>query len=40
MAAIEIQLSAAELEQLDALAPVGVAAGDRYNAANLSAIDR
>lgn len=38
--AVEIQLSAEELSQLDALAPVGVAAGDRYDAANLSAIDQ
>lgn len=39
-AAAQISLSPIELSELDAAAPVGVVAGDRYSAANLSAIDQ
>jgi aryl-alcohol dehydrogenase-like predicted oxidoreductase len=39
-AAADITLNADELAQLNAVAPVGKTSGDRYNAANLSAIDR
>ncbi|NJL86206.1 MAG: aldo/keto reductase [Leptolyngbyaceae cyanobacterium SM1_1_3] len=38
VAAVEIELTAAELEQLDAVAPQGAAAGDRY--ADMSTVNR
>ncbi len=38
--AVEVELTAADLEELDEAAPKGVAAGDRYNEASMKAIDR
>jgi aryl-alcohol dehydrogenase-like predicted oxidoreductase len=40
IAATEITLTAAELEQIEAIAPKGVASGDRYPAAHMSAVNR
>ncbi len=37
-AAVEITLSQAELDRIDAVAPQGVAVGDRY--ANMSTVNR
>ena len=37
--AIEVELSAGDLEEIDEVAPVGVAAGERYNAASMKTID-
>jgi aryl-alcohol dehydrogenase-like predicted oxidoreductase len=40
IAATEITLTAAELEQIEAIAPKGVASGDRYPAAHMSSVNR
>ena len=37
--ALEVELTAADLEEIDAAAPVGVAAGARYNEASMRTID-
>jgi aryl-alcohol dehydrogenase-like predicted oxidoreductase len=37
--AIEVELSAGDLEEIDEVAPVGVAAGERYNATSMKTID-
>ncbi|HEY6560605.1 MAG TPA: aldo/keto reductase [Polyangiaceae bacterium] len=40
VAALSIQLSPAELAQIDEIAPKGAAAGERYHAAGMQSIDR
>lgn len=40
MGAVKVKLSAEELRQIDAILPVGAAAGDRYHAMAMKAIDR
>ena len=40
LGAIEVKLTADDLKQLDAIAPRGVAAGDRYPAATMAALGR
>ncbi|MBW4620501.1 MAG: aldo/keto reductase [Cyanosarcina radialis HA8281-LM2] len=40
IAATEITLTPTELEQIEAIAPKGVASGDRYPAAHMSAVNR
>ena len=37
--ALEVELSAGDLEELDAVAPVGVAAGERYNEASMKTVN-
>ena len=37
--AIEVELTPADLEEIDEVAPAGVAAGDRYNAASMKTLD-
>jgi aryl-alcohol dehydrogenase-like predicted oxidoreductase len=37
--ALEVELSAADLEQLEEVAPVGVAMGERYNEASMKAVN-
>jgi aryl-alcohol dehydrogenase-like predicted oxidoreductase len=37
--ALEVELTAADLEEIDAVAPVGVAAGERYNEASMRAVN-
>jgi aryl-alcohol dehydrogenase-like predicted oxidoreductase len=38
--ALEVELTAADLEEIDDVAPKGVAAGERYNEASMRTIDR
>jgi aryl-alcohol dehydrogenase-like predicted oxidoreductase len=38
--ALEVELTPADLEEIDDVAPVGVAAGDRYNEAGMKTLDR
>jgi aryl-alcohol dehydrogenase-like predicted oxidoreductase len=38
--ALEVELTPADLEEIDEVAPKGVAAGERYNEASMRAIDR
>lgn len=38
--ALDVKLSSAELEELDDIAPVGVAAGGRYTEASMKSVDR
>jgi aryl-alcohol dehydrogenase-like predicted oxidoreductase len=38
--ALEVELAPADLEEIDAVAPIGVAAGERYNEAGMRTIDR
>jgi aryl-alcohol dehydrogenase-like predicted oxidoreductase len=38
--ALEVELTPADLEEIDAVAPIGVAAGERYNEAGMRTIDR
>jgi aryl-alcohol dehydrogenase-like predicted oxidoreductase len=38
--ALEVKLAPADLEEIDAVAPIGVAAGERYNEAGMRTIDR
>jgi aryl-alcohol dehydrogenase-like predicted oxidoreductase len=40
LGALEVKLSSADLAELDAIAPKGVAAGDRYPAAMMSSVNR
>ena len=40
MGAVKVKLSAEELRQIDAILPAGAAAGDRYHAMAMKAIDR
>lgn len=39
IAAAGVTLTAEELEQLEAIVPLGTSTGDRYDAANMAAID-
>ena len=38
--ALEVELTPADLEEIDEAAPKGVAAGERYNEASMKTIDR
>ena len=40
LAAANIRLNAEEIEQLEAIVPLGVLTGDRYDAASRAGIDR
>ena len=37
--ALEVELTPADLEEIDAVAPVGVAAGERYNEASMRTVN-
>ena len=38
--AIDVELTPGDLEEIDSVAPVGVAAGERYNASSMKTLDR
>jgi aryl-alcohol dehydrogenase-like predicted oxidoreductase len=38
--AVNVRLTARDIEQIDAILPTGAAAGDRYHAQAMQAIDR